>query len=214
MKVLRSSKDIELSHEDFLSMIKSYDKLIIDLGTGQGAFVYFSALDNKDNFYIGLDSCGDSMKKYAIKQYKNKVNNLIYIIMNVQNIDSLLWNMFSEVYINLPWGSLLEGLFKEELGIIHNISKLLIDGGIIKICFSYNDKFEKIEIEKRNLPVLNDKYFNSVFRPLYYKYNIEIDDIDLISKNDIPFESKWVKVLGESNRREFYIINGYKKRVQ
>lgn len=214
MKVLRSSKDIELSHEDFLSMIKSYDKLIIDLGTGQGAFVYFSALDNKDNFYIGLDSCGDSMKKYAIKQYKNKVNNLIYIIMNVQNIDSLLWNMFSEVYINLPWGSLLEGLFKEELGIIHNISKLLIDGGIIKICFSYNDKFEKIEIEKRNLPVLNDKYFNSVFRPLYYKYNIKIDDIDLISKNDIPFESKWVKVLGESNRREFYIINGYKKRVQ
>ena len=214
MRILRSSKEIELGNEDFLDKIKSYDKLIIDLGTGQGAFVYFSALDNKNNFYIGLDSCGNSMKKYAIKQYKNKVSNLIYIIMNVQNIDNLLYNMFSEVYINLPWGSLLEGLFKEELGIVHNISKLLIDGGMIKICFSYNDKFEKMEIEKRNLPLFNDEYFRNIFRPLYYKYNIEIEEINLILKDDIPFESKWAKVLGESNRRDFYIINGYKKRVQ
>ena len=56
MRILRSSKEIELGNEDFLDKIKSYDKLIIDLGTGQGAFVYFSALDNKNNFYIGLSN--------------------------------------------------------------------------------------------------------------------------------------------------------------
>ncbi|BAK81735.1 16S rRNA (adenine(1408)-N(1))-methyltransferase NpmA [Candidatus Arthromitus sp. SFB-rat-Yit] len=213
MKILRSSKEIELSREEFLNKIKSYDDLVIDLGTGQGAFVYFSALENKNKFYVGLDSCGDSMKKYAIKQYKNKLENLVYIIMNAQNIDNLLYNMFSEVYINLPWGSLLEGIFKEELGIIYNISKLLVDSGKMKICFSYNDKFEKMEIEKRNLPDLNESYFDD-FKMLYSKYNIEIHDINLVLKDEIPFESKWVKVLGESNRREFYIINGYKKRVQ
>ena len=213
MKILRSSKEIELSGEEFLNKIKSYDDLVIDLGTGQGAFVYFSALENKNKFYVGLDSCGDSMKKYAIKQYKNKLENLVYIIMNAQNIDNLLYNMFSEVYINLPWGSLLEGIFKEELGIICKISNLLVDGGKMKICFSYNDKFEKTEIEKRNLPDLNDSYFDD-FKNLYSKYNIEIDDINLVLKDEIPFDSKWAKVLGESNRREFYIISGYKKRVQ
>ena len=46
------------------------------------------------------------------------------------------------------------------------------------------------------------------------RLDIEIEEINLILKDDIPFESKWAKVLGESNRREFYIINGYKKRVQ
>lgn len=213
MKILRSSKEIELSGEEFLNKIKSYDDLVIDLGTGQGAFVYFSALENKNKFYVGLDSCGDSMKKYAIKQYKNKLENLVYIIMNAQNIDNLLYNMFSEVYINLPWGSLLEGIFKEELGIICKISNLLVDGGKMKICFSYNDKFEKTEIEKRNLPDLNESYFDD-FKNLYSKYNIEIDDINLVLKDEIPFDSKWAKVLGESNRREFYIISGYKKRVQ
>lgn len=213
MRILKSSKEIEINKEEFLNKIENYENLVIDLGTGQGAFVYFNAVENKETFYIGLDSCRDSMKKYGVKQYKNKVQNLIYVVMNAQKIDDILIGKFHEVYINLPWGSLLEGLFKEEFRIIENISKLLREDGIVHICFSYDDKFEKHEIEKRELPYLDEPYFENEFKPLYNKYNIEINSIDLVSKDGLSFESKWMKVLGESNRREFYIITGRKKRV-
>lgn len=210
MRVLRSSKEVNISNEDFLTRIDGYNKFIVDLGTGQGSFVYYNALENRDYFYIGLDSCGDSMKKYSVKQYKNKVSNLMYVVMNVQKIDDILKNRFSEIYINLPWGTLLEGIFKEELGIINSISSLSLKGCRINMCFSYNDKFEKCEIEKRGLPNLNNEYFEEIFKPMYEKYDINIKTIDF-SRGNLNFRSKWMHILTESKNREFYLIVGEKK---
>lgn len=210
MRILKSSKEIEISNVDFLDRISKYNKLIIDLGTGYGSFVYFNAVNNKENFYVGLDSCRDSMKKYAIKQYKNKIDNLIFIVMNAQNINEILENRFSEIYINLPWGSLLQGIFKEELNIINSISKLAQKYCVINICFSYDEKFEKNEIEKRELPVLDINYFKTVFEPMYEKYGIIIESIDYISKENLSFKSKWMHVLSESKSRKFYAITGKK----
>ncbi len=211
MRILKSGKEIQITDEEFLNKINSYNKVIIDLGTGQGSFVYFNALENKDCFYIGLDSCRESMKKYAIKQFKNKVENLIYVIMNAQNIDKVLGNKCSEVYINLPWGSLLQGIFNEDLGIINSISKIAKSGCKINICFSYDEKFEKNEIEKRALPELNEEYFENQFKHIYNKHNIVIENIEYIVKDKLTFISKWMKVLTESKSRKFYIINGYKR---
>lgn len=211
MKILRSSKEVEINNEEFLNRIENYSECVIDLGTGQGAFVYFNALENKDKFYIGLDSCGESMKKYGIKQYKNKIGNLMYIVMNAQNLDEILYNKFSEIYINLPWGSLLQGVFKEELKIIEGISKLSKPKCKISICLSYDEKFEKSEIEKRNLPRLNENYFKDVFIPIYNRYGIEIKSIEYISKEGLSFQSKWMRVLTESRSRKFYIITCEKK---
>ena len=80
------------------------------------------------------------MKKYGVKQYKNKIDNLMYVVMNAQNLHEVLYNKFSEIYINLPWGSLLQGIFKEELKIIEGISKLSKPECKINICFSYDEK--------------------------------------------------------------------------
>lgn len=210
MRILKSSKEIEIKSDEFEEKISNYSKLIIDLGTGYGSFVYFNAVNNKHNFYIGLDSCRDSMKKYAIKQYKNKVNNLLFVIMNAQNIDPILENRFSEIYINLPWGSLLQGIFKEELKIIESISKLSLKGCSINICFSYDEKFEKNEIEKRELPFLSEEYFEKEFKPMYMRNGIEIESIEYISKESLNFESKWMYVLSDSKNRKFYTIVGKK----
>lgn len=211
MRILKSSKEIEITNEEFLSKIENYSECIIDLGTGQGGFVYFNALENKDKFYIGLDSCRESMKKYGIKQYKNKIDNLMYVVMNAQNLNEVLYNKFSEIYINLPWGSLLQGIFKEELKIIEGISKLSKPKCKINICFSYDEKFEKNEIEKRNLPELNESYFKEVLIPTYNKYGIEVESIEYISKDKLSFQSKWMKVLTESKSRKFYVIVCEKK---
>lgn len=210
MKVLRSSKEIEITDQEFLDRIKGYKELVIDLGTGQGSFVYFNACENKDIFYVGIDSCRDSMKKYGVKQYKNKVDNILYCVMNAQKMDEVLYNKFSKVYINLPWGSLLQGLFKEEFNIINTISLLLRSCGEVRMCFSYDDRFEKCEIEKRELPFLDDDYFKNEFIPMYLRYGIKIEDINYISKEEIDFRSKWMHVLTESKSRKFYIITGKK----
>ena len=211
MRILRSGKEVKIDDEDFLNKISSYSESVIDLGTGQGAFIYFNALENKNCFYVGLDSCKESMKKYAIKQHKNKIENLIYVIMNAQNIGKVMENKFSQVYVNLPWGSLLQGIFKEELGIINSISKISKSNCKINICFSYDEKFEKNEIEKRELPFLSEEYFESEFKNLYAKYGIVINNIERIVKDKLNFTSKWMKVLTESRSRKFFVISGFKK---
>lgn len=211
MRILKSGKEIQIDNETFLSKINSYGKRVIDLGTGQGSFAYFNALENKDCFYVGLDSCKESMKRYAVKQYKNKIENLMYVVMNAQNIDCVMENKFSEVYVNLPWGSLLQGIFKEELGIINSISKISKSGCKIHICFSYDEKFEKNEIEKRELPILDEQYFEFQFKDIYMNYGIVIENVQYVVKDELNFKSKWMKVLTESRSRKFYLISGLKK---
>ena len=69
----------------------------------------------------------------------------------------------------------------------------------------------KNEIEKRELPELNESYFKEVFIPRYNKYGIEVESIEYISKDKLSFQSKWMKVLTESKSRKFYVIVCEKK---
>ena len=210
MKILRSSKEIEISKSEFLEILSGYNRFVIDIGTGQGAFVYHNALYNKECFYIGLDACADSMKKYSIKQYKKRIKNLVYVVMNAQNIDDILFEKFSEIYINLPWGSLLEGIFNEDLNVIKSISMLCKRNCKINICFSYDERFEEREIVKRNLPKINEECFADRFKLMYKKYGIDIKSFDCVSKEELKFESKWKYVLNSSRNRMFYLIYGEK----
>ena len=61
MIVLEGKKSINISKEDFLNKISEYSSLCIDIGTGQGAFIYKKAKENPDVFCIGLDSAGDNI---------------------------------------------------------------------------------------------------------------------------------------------------------
>ena len=58
------------------SMNKKHNKTIIDLGTGDGRFVFKSAQANPNNLYIGIDPSEKQLQAYSKKINTNRLENL------------------------------------------------------------------------------------------------------------------------------------------
>ncbi len=61
MKCLKGKVIQEINRDDFHHMIKDYTHIVMDIGTGEGEFIYGQARKNPGTLYIGLDSCAEMM---------------------------------------------------------------------------------------------------------------------------------------------------------
>ena len=76
----------------FKDMIQGFENIVIDIGTGDGKFVYQSAKSNKSNFYIGIDpnqkaleKTGESQQNYIKKKQKEDCQMLRFFFLQLKN---------------------------------------------------------------------------------------------------------------------------------
>src|SRR5262245_40178432 len=88
--------------------------VIIDLGTGDGSFVYQSARRHPDRFYIGIDAQSSALEKVSEKIHRKPAKggapNLLFIQAAAEELPSELDGVADEVHTHFPWGSLLRAL--------------------------------------------------------------------------------------------------------
>ncbi len=84
---------------------------MIDLGTGDGRFVYQSARRNPHKFYIGIDAEARALEKISEKIHrkpqKGGLRNVMFVQAAVEDLPSELDGVADELHIHFPWGSLL-----------------------------------------------------------------------------------------------------------
>jgi len=88
------------------SRIKNYNRIILDLGTGDGKFAFHHARAFPHHFVIGVDSCRENLREYS----RMDMSNLLYLISRAQSLPDELAGLISHITINFPWGSLLQSL--------------------------------------------------------------------------------------------------------
>ena len=86
MRILKGTKISVIDRNEFLKTIGESKRVTIDLGTGDGRFVYQNALENPSNFYIGIDPAASQMEDYSKKSLKRKLknSNAIYNCINAE----------------------------------------------------------------------------------------------------------------------------------
>ena len=112
MKIVIGNKKSELSKTDLENLTKKFDKTALDIGTGDGRFIYEKAIKNPKNLYIGIDPAENQLKIYSKKANRKKLQNAIFAIGSIENLPPELLSSIDELYINLPWGTLLEKMVK------------------------------------------------------------------------------------------------------
>ena len=110
-------------------------KVIVDIGTGDGRFVYAGAKTHPENLYIGIDPILKQAEKYKSKANKERLKNLKFIRASVENLPDEVSGVADKVFVNFPWGSLLAGVAKGEKNLAKNISGVLKKGGRLYITF-------------------------------------------------------------------------------
>jgi len=208
MRIIRGNKKLNINEIEYKNLITNYKDVILDLGTGDGRFVYKNALANKSTFYIGLDPSEKSLEEFSKKAVKEKVSNTLFVVLEVEQLPIELNNTINEIYINLPWGSLLQAVIKPSDEIIENLIMLFKDKcGTIKILFGFNPSLEPSETQRLELTELSEEFINNQIIPAFIKHGFYNTKVKSILPDDLKkIDSTWGKKISSTlDRKMFYL---------
>ena len=196
-----------MEKEYLLELFNNYNEIYIDLGTGNGKFVYDLAINNPAIFFIGVEPTAANLLEYSKKVNKNKLSNLMYVITSIENLGDDLNGVADKVYINFPWGSLLEAIVKDIPELLGKIAQLGKKEAEFNFTFAYSSIHEPNEIEKRNLPLLTDDYLMTKLTDIYKYAGLIIQTCTNLKPHEINrFGTLWAKKLFLGKSRDVYNI--------
>jgi 16S rRNA (adenine(1408)-N(1))-methyltransferase len=120
MEYIRGKTTGTLDSSDFAMRLKDYKEVLVDLGTGDGRFVQYTALANPQTMIIGVDACRENLVDVSRKVLPNS----LFLISRAESLPSALYGLADTITINFPWGSLLEGLLLPDTPVVAGLQQL------------------------------------------------------------------------------------------
>ena len=168
MLILKGTKTVDLSKDELTEIIGQFDRVHIDLGTGDGRNIYKLAINDQNTFYIGIDPVKENLfdisKKIIKKPSKGGLSNVVFVIAAAESLPFELKNIADSISILFPWGTLLEYVIKPNRDILSNVADLAKKEAHFEFVTTYSDSYEEAEIKKRGLILsrLVDTFFSRI----------------------------------------------------
>ena len=201
MKSIKGNKTADLSIEEFNELKSKFEKIIIDLGTGDGRFVYKSALINPNTLFIGVDPAPKQMEKFSRKAVRKKIENVLFIVGSFELLPQELKNCADKLYITLPWGSLLKAVVEPTDENTTTLKSLLKPNAEIEIIFGYDSELEPSQTNRLQLDEIDENKIIHKFEAEGFK----LAQSSMLSSTEIKkLESTWGKRIGTTSERKIF----------
>jgi 16S rRNA (adenine(1408)-N(1))-methyltransferase len=120
METIRGRKSLDIYFDGWKDRLANYDRIVLDLGTGDGRYVRYLADRHPDWFVLGVDACRENLHKHS----QAKLENMLFVIAEAQDLPRELTGWVSHITINFPWGSLLESLLRGDPALIAGLESI------------------------------------------------------------------------------------------
>lgn len=120
METIRGKMSQNLDLDGLNERVKNYQRVLLDLGTGDGRYVRSLADEHPDWFVIGVDSCRENLREYS----RGKLPNMLFVIASAQDLPGEFGGLISHVTINFPWGSLLNSLLAGDMNLMNGLASI------------------------------------------------------------------------------------------
>jgi 16S rRNA (adenine(1408)-N(1))-methyltransferase len=181
---------------------ESYEKFILDLGTGDGRFVYKTALENSNAVIVGVEPA-NTFKEYKREINRKKLKNAFIFQENAENL-SLPKETFDEIHINLPWGTLLKYASDPNLDFYLNLASSLKLNGKIIVILGFSPHFEKTETKRLDLIDLDDRGKEFLKENLSKIPCLDLTSFKILKRNELQkIETSWAKKLAFGQDRDY-----------
>jgi 16S rRNA (adenine(1408)-N(1))-methyltransferase len=205
VRTVIGNKIKEINKAEFFEITSGYLHTEIDLGTGDGRFIYKNSLLRKDVFFVGIDPAEKQLKIYAKKAVREKAKNLIYVIGSIEILPGELNGIADRVYINLPWGTLLENIVKPKKTQLSKLYGLLKEDGELEIILGYAPELEPKETTRLDLPLINLDLVRNELVPAFESAGFHTKEYYEMSKKQLAVEeTTWAKRLRYGKDRKIY----------
>lgn len=186
--------------------------MVIDIGTGDGLFVYQCARRNPKKFYIGVDANPRPLEKVSEKVHrkpaKGGLPNVLFLQAAVEDLPPELDGVADEVHVHFPWGSLLRGVALGDEGVLRNLRRICSTGAMLEVVIGLDPERDRSEMERLGLRPLSTEQIDSALTPRYRSAGFEIVERGTILPSEWPeLQTSWAKRLkGNTGRTLVYII--------
>jgi 16S rRNA (adenine(1408)-N(1))-methyltransferase len=212
MRILRGTTVVEAEPGWREALSSSGRPVIIDVGTGDGRFVYESARRDPASFYIGVDPDAAALAEYAYrasrKPARGGVDNAAFVIASVEQLPVELNGLAALVRVNFPWGSLLRGLLEPGQPVLEALARLAVDGHF-EIVLAYDPEHDFGAFAGEALPPLSEALIEATLRPAYSAAGLQVDQYRRLTQDEaLAIPSTWGRRLLHGRPRPVYWLSG------
>ena len=186
--------------------------IVLDIGTGDGLFVYESARQNPNKFYIGIDASPRPLEKVSEKIHRNPAKgglpNVLFIQAALEDLPAELDDVADEVHIHFPWGSLLRAVATGDEQALRGLRRVCSPEALLEILIGLDPERDRTEIERLGLQPLTAAYIEAELMPRYAAVGFEIIESGVLTQAEWPtLKTSWAKRLrGNAARALVYLI--------
>lgn len=185
---------------------------MIDIGTGDGLFVYQSARRNARKFYIGIDANQRPLAKISEKIHRKPAKggqaNVLFLQAAVEDLPAELNEIADEVHVHFPWGSLLRAVAIGDPSVLNNLRRICSPEALLEVVIGVDPERDRTELERLGVPVISIDYIDSVLASAYIKAGFEITERGMLPQSEWScLETSWARRLeGNADRTVTFLI--------
>lgn len=186
--------------------------VVIDIGTGDGVFVYQSARENPNKFYIGIDANTRPLEKVSERIHRNPskggLPNVLFLQAAIEDLPHELDGVADEVHIHFPWGSLLRAVATGDQNALRNLRMICALDATLEIVIALDSDRDRTEIQRLGLKPLTPDFISNELVPSYRVAGFEILETGQAARSEWSrLKSSWAKRLqGNDDRRLTFIV--------
>ena len=215
MRVLRGTSVVE-SDEGVLAGLREPGRsVIIDVGTGDGRYVYAMARDDPSSLYIGIDPDAVAMAEYAFRASRKPARggaaNVLYVVAGLAQLPPELSGLAAIVRVNFPWAGLLRGILTADVSSTAALAGLMAPGAFLEIVLSYDPQHDRAATEGEALPPLSETFIRETLAKAYRGAGIEFTEARLLSMDEaLAIPSTWGRRLLHGRPRDVFFIRAHR----
>jgi 16S rRNA (adenine(1408)-N(1))-methyltransferase len=165
-RVIGKGRTSALAADAFGELRARFATTAVDVGTGDGRFAYHLASADPTRLVIGIDALEEPMGEIAAKAGRKPARggrpNLLFLRAPVEALPAELNGVADEVFVQLPWGSLLEGIVLARDDVLGGLAAMCRPGARLTVTLNGEIWLDSTPVRYESLPVPTPEYVSEV----------------------------------------------------
>ena len=213
MRVVEGRKLVDMDAGAFDQLADSYERVVVDVGTGDGLFAYRLAAQDPTTLYIGCDPAADNMVEVAQRSRRNRsrggVDNLLLVVAGVEQPPDELRGRAAQVYCVLPWGRLMAGLVTGDSEVLRGVRAFAELDAPVLVYLNVGVWDRDTPLHVQDLPEVTPDHIEQVLAPAFAHARIRLVCHREASPDEIGgLRSTWARRLTHAGRGRFVRLEG------
>jgi 16S rRNA (adenine(1408)-N(1))-methyltransferase len=210
MLVVRGKDVAELDADAVAALAAPYQRLVVDVGTGDGRLAYAYARDHPKAFVVALDPVKENLRELSHrarrKPGRGGLANVLFVWAAVERPPAELAGRADELHVVLPWGKLARGLLLAEPEVLDGLVTLAADGATLDLVLNAEVWEEPVPVEARDLPPLTVEGVTGTLAPRYRARGIEVRRVGRLAREEIDrLPSTWARRLSHGREHPNFV---------